>query len=88
MSANSLGGILSTLYFLLFFMQLISVDELKMAAEAKTRHRQMLEQIKQQRLRALQQLEQKIDKIRLEETLLQKQIRQLQQQTIQEALYR
>jgi cell division protein FtsB len=75
-------------YFLSFFMQLITVDQLKMAAESKTRHRQMLEQIKQQRLRALQQLEQKIDKIRLEETMLQKQIRQLQQQTIQEALCR
>lgn len=67
-------------------MQLFSIDQLKQAVEAKVRHRRMLEQIKQQRQRALQQLEKQIDKLRLEENLLQKEIRQQQQETIQQAL--
>ncbi len=67
-------------------MQLFSIDQLKEAVEAKSRHRNMLEQIRQQRHRALQQLDKKIDKLRLEESLLQKEIRQQQQDTIQEAL--
>ena len=70
----------------LYLMQLFSIDQLKEAVEAKSRHRHMLEQIRQQRHRALQQLEKKIDKLRLEESLLQKEIRQQQQETMQQAL--
>lgn len=69
-------------------MQLISIDQVKKAAEAKARHRQMLEKIKQQRLRAIEQLEQKIDEIRLEESLMQQEIRQLQQQSRQDQLHK
>lgn len=65
-------------------MQLISIDQVKKAVEAKARHRQMLEQIKQQRLRALLQLEQKIDELHQEESILQKEMRQLKEQTMQE----
>ena len=67
-------------------MQLFSIDELKQAIEAKARHRRMLEQIKQQRQRAIQQLEDQIDKLLLEEKSLQKEIRQQQQETIKQAL--
>lgn len=70
----------------LYLMQIFSIDQLKEAAEAKIRHRHMLEQIRQQRQRALQQLEKKIDKLRLEESMLQKEIRQQQQETVQQAL--
>jgi hypothetical protein len=67
-------------------MQIFSIDQLKEAIEAKARHRRMLEQIKQRRLRAIQQLDKEINKLRLEESLLQQDMRQQQQENIKQAL--
>ncbi|WP_224995292.1 hypothetical protein [Cesiribacter sp. SM1] len=67
-------------------MQIFSIDQLKEAIEAKARHRRMLEQIKQRRLRAIQQLDKEINKLRLEESLLQQDMRKQQQENIKQAL--
>ncbi|AHM60347.1 hypothetical protein D770_10450 [Flammeovirgaceae bacterium 311] len=67
-------------------MQIFSIDQLKEAIEAKARHRRMLEQIKQRRLRAIQQLDKEINKLRLEESLLQQDMRLQQQENIKQAL--
>ncbi|EMR02087.1 Clp protease/crotonase-like domain-containing protein [Cesiribacter andamanensis] len=64
----------------------LSIEHLKQAAEEKARERRHFEQIKQQRMRSLQHLDKQIDRLRLEEALLQGEIRYRQQSTIQEAL--
>jgi isochorismate synthase EntC len=64
----------------------LSIEHLKQAAEAKARERQHFEQIRLQRLRTLQHLNKQIDRLLLEEALLQGEIRHLQQTNIQQAL--
>ena len=57
-------------------MSYVSVEQLKEALDAKVRHRRMLEQIKDRRQRAIEQIDDQISKLKHEESLLQEEIRQ------------